>query len=88
MKNGEITSGCACCRISRRKFLAGCAACVGTAGFLNEPKPLMAAKKGRMRIRIIYSLHAVKQPGPDWPNIGFDFGPVMARINRSLTDGC
>jgi hypothetical protein len=88
MNNGKIISGCGCCGISRRKFLAGCAACVGTAGLVTAPKPLKAAGKDKMRIRVIYSLHAVKQPRPDWPNIGFDFGPVMARINRALADGC
>ena len=41
-----------------------------------------------MKIRIIYSLHAVKQPGPDWPNIGFNFGPVMERINSELAQQC
>ncbi|MEA3224493.1 MAG: twin-arginine translocation signal domain-containing protein [Planctomycetota bacterium] len=88
MKNDKIVSGCACCGISRRKFLTGCAACVGTAGFMAGPRPLTAAEKGRMRIRVIYSLHAVKQPRPDWPNVGFDFGPVMARINKGLAQGC
>ncbi len=37
-----------------------------------------------MRIRILYSLHAVVQPKPDWPNIGFDFNPAMERINKAL----
>jgi len=48
----------------------------------------MAAQRGKMRIQVIYSLHAVKQPGPDWPNVGFDFGPVMKRINADLANGC
>jgi len=38
----------------------------------------------KLRIRVIYSLHAVVQPGPDWPNVGFDFGPVMEKINLTL----
>ncbi|MHC4170717.1 MAG: twin-arginine translocation signal domain-containing protein [Planctomycetota bacterium] len=88
MKNDKIVSGCACCGISRRRFLAGCAACVGTAGLLAEPRPLMAAEKDKMRIRIIYSLHAAKQDRPDWPNIGFDFEPVMKRINAALAKEC
>ncbi len=88
MKNEDIVSGCACCGISRRKFLAGCATCAGTAGLLADSKPLVAAENGRMRIRVIYSLHAVKQPGPDWPNVGFDFGPVMKRINTALSKEC
>ena len=88
MKNSNIITGCSCCPISRRKFLAGCAACVGTAGLLAKPVSSMAAQKDKMRIQVIYSLHAVKQPGPDWPNVGFDFGPVMKRINADLAKGC
>jgi hypothetical protein len=42
----------------------------------------------KMRLRIIYSLHEVVQPRPDWPNIGFDFGPVMERINTTLAEHC
>ena len=88
MKNNNIINGCSFCPISRRKFLAGCAACVGTAGLLAKPAPSMAAMKDKMRIQVIYSLHAIKQPGPDWPNVGFDFGPVMKRINADLAKGC
>ena len=88
MKNGNIITGCSCCPISRRKFLAGCAACVGTAGLLAKPVPSIAAKRGKMRIQVIYSLHAARQPGPDWPNVGFDFGPVMKQIDADLTRGC
>jgi hypothetical protein len=42
----------------------------------------------KMRLRIVYSLHDVVQPGPDWPNVGFDFGPVMERINSALAESC
>ena len=41
-----------------------------------------------MRIKIIYSLHAEKQPSPDWPNVGFDFRPIMDRINTTLASAC
>jgi hypothetical protein len=41
-----------------------------------------------MRIRIIYSLHAPQQPRPDWPNVGFDFRPVMNRITFTLAQRC
>ena len=88
MKNDDIVFRCSGCGISRREFLTGCAACVGTAGLLARPTSLTAANKDKMRIRVVYSLHAVKQPRPDWPNIGFDFGPVMARIDADLAKGC
>lgn len=39
----------------------------------------------KLKIRVLYSLHAVIQPDPDWPNVGFDFGPHMEKINGVLT---
>jgi hypothetical protein len=70
--------------MSRRRFLAGCGACVGAAGLLAVPATVATAGTGKVRVRIVYSLHAAKQPGPDWPNVGFDFAPVMDRINGEL----
>jgi hypothetical protein len=55
---------------------------------LAKPLPTLAANKNKMRIQVIYSLHAAKQPGPDWPNVGFDFRPVMKQINADLAQGC
>ena len=90
MKKTPTLTGCASCGVSRRGFLtAGCGACAGMAGLLASPRAAGAAKApAKPRIRIVYSLHAVKQPGPDWPNVGFDFGPVMERITAALTSGC
>jgi hypothetical protein len=57
--------------------------------FLAAPTLLSATTPAeKMKIRIIYSLHAEKQPVPDWPNKGFDFGPVMQRINTTLAKEC
>ncbi|MDT8302140.1 MAG: hypothetical protein RQ760_11700 [Sedimentisphaerales bacterium] len=90
MKTRKSISGCACCGVSRRQFLAaGCAACTGAVGLLSKTERLNAAQNNsKMRIRIIYSLHAPKQPGPDWPNVGFDFRPVMKRIDADLAEQC
>jgi len=90
MKRLQLLSGCACCQMSRRRFLeAGCAACAGAAGLLaSRSRALAAQESDKVRIRIVYALHAVKQPGPDWPNVGFDFGPVMERINTELAKRC
>jgi hypothetical protein len=75
--------------MNRRRFLAaGCAACAGAAGLLTSPAPVFAAAGGKTRIRIVYALHAAVQPGPDWPNVGFDFRPVMERINTGLARQC
>ncbi|MDY0032552.1 MAG: hypothetical protein RBT84_11395, partial [FCB group bacterium] len=75
MKTVPKLSGCM--GMSRRGFLAtGCAACLGAAGCASMKSEHKAAKNdGKMRIRTIYSLHAEVQPGPDWPNVGFDFRP-------------
>lgn len=90
MSKREVITGCACCGLSRRRFLAaGCGACVGAAGLLATPSVVRAAGAGgKTKIRIIYSLHAPQQPGPDWPNVGFDFRPVMGRIDRTLAQQC
>lgn len=90
MRDARIPSGCACCGISRRQFLAkGCAACAGATGLLSAGARSWAAEAdGKVRIRVIYALHAPKQPGPDWPNVGFDFQPVMDRVNATLKEGC
>lgn len=83
--------GCACCgMMNRRNFLAGCMTCAGAgaAGLLTVPSRVRAAGEGKTRIRVIYSLHAPVQPGPDWPNVGFDFKPVMDRVNAQLTRQC
>ena len=86
MSKNELPVGCACCGINRRAFLAGCAACAGASVV---PSVLAAAQgTGKVRIRIVYSLHAEKQPGPGWPNVGFDFGPVMEKINKVLARQC
>jgi len=42
-----------------------------------------AETKGKMRIRIIYSLHARNKPAR-LAEQGFDFGPVMQSINANL----
>ncbi|MGE5295556.1 MAG: hypothetical protein ACM3VT_12065 [Solirubrobacterales bacterium] len=91
MDKNALTSGCACCRMNRRRFLAaGCGmACAGAAGLLTTASPTWAASgDAKMRIRVIYALHAAVQPGPDWPNKGFDFNPVMQRVNAGLAQQC
>jgi hypothetical protein len=87
---GMRQTACANCPMKRRAFVkAGCAAGIGvTAGWLH-PGSLGAEEAAeKPTIRIVYSLHDVVQPGPDWPNVGFDFGPVMRRIETELKKRC
>lgn len=80
---------CPPCALNRRQFLTGCAACVGSAGFLGLPALGQAAPPlPKARIRILFSLHAATQPIADWPNKGFDFSPHMERIQTELTRRC
>ncbi len=92
MKPFVTYSGCSCCSMSRRDFLAaaGCtAACAGALGTLAAPAPARAFQAGeKFRVKIIYSLHADVQPKPDWPNVGFDFRPVMQQMTAALQQGC
>lgn len=89
MKQHLRLSGCVGCRQNRRQFISRCASCTGALGLLSaSPWLQAAAPMTRPRIRIIYSLHAEKQPGPDWPNVGFDFRPVMERLTNTLAEGC
>ncbi|MEW5902162.1 MAG: twin-arginine translocation signal domain-containing protein, partial [Acidobacteriota bacterium] len=80
----ELPLGCLAHSISRRRFLADCAACASAAGLIGAPGWLDAVGGKGPRIRVIYALHGLKQEGPDWPNKGFDFVPVMEGINAEL----
>jgi hypothetical protein len=81
---------------SRRKFISTCAACgacfalTPLASLGISPKASLISSGSpaaikKMRIRIIYVLFEAVQPIPDWPNIGFDFGPFMEHTNTMLT---
>jgi len=86
-EGGFICNGCP---LTRRKFLVrGGAAAAGALGWLAAPGWLEAGEPaGKMRIRVVYALHGEQQTGPDWPNKGFDFRPVMARFNQALARRC
>ncbi|MCX6902207.1 MAG: hypothetical protein NTW03_01750 [Verrucomicrobia bacterium] len=81
---------CGCCPLSRRSFLAkGSAACAGALGaWAASPVFGASAPAGQPRIRIVYVLFGPKQPRPTWPHIGFDFVPVMKRLEAELTKQC
>ncbi len=84
MKKATRPTLCAGCPLSRRRFIAtasaGALGTLATAGLFQG-----CGKAAKTRIRVIYALHAVVQPEPDWPNVGFDFQPVMDGITGTLT---
>jgi hypothetical protein len=74
--------------VSRRNFISSCSACAACAAlapmsFINTSCSSGARNK-KMKIRVLYSLHAPVQGQPDWPNIGFDFNPAISNINMVL----
>jgi len=74
--------------ITRRNFISSCSACaacmaLAPVSFVNTSCSSRSNDK-KMRIRILYSLHEPVQTKPDWPNVGFDFNPVMEQINTAL----
>jgi hypothetical protein len=72
---------------SRRKFIyscSACAACMAVAPAALIAPSCSSAGNKRIKIRVLYSLHAEVQAQPDWPNIGFDFRPPMLAINKAL----
>lgn len=84
MKNEMRPAPCVGCPLSRRRFIAtasaGALGTLATAGLFQG-----CGRAEKTRVRVIYALHAVVQPEPDWPNVGFDFGPVMEGITGTLT---
>ena len=94
MSNHHEHLGCGCCSVSRRSFLAtGCAMSAGVAGAASAALPFVNTARaddgnGNMKVRVIFALHAAVQPGPDWPNVGYDFNPVMERTMSVLNSRC
>ena len=83
MKTNRSNMDCPFHRMNRRNFIIGCAAISGV--LIDESYKTYAAQQPtKKRIRIIYSLHSLKQQGPDWPNKGFDFEPFINRTNQEL----
>lgn len=72
---------------SRREFITSCSACSACLAF--SPMALLnsscsSGKRDKMKIRIIYSLPGPKLTYGGWPNIGFDFKPVMENYNSAI----
>jgi hypothetical protein len=86
--NPEGESGSNGRNMTRRNFVSSCAACAACMSIaplaLANSSGLNANAGRKLNIRILYSLHGVIQPKPDWPNIGYDFKPAMDQINTAL----
>ena len=87
------TGFCGGCGHSRRSFLAGCAK-IGAAGALSGlVLPTMLTAEGctprrSMKVRVVFATRGPVTEEADWPNIAFDFNPVMEKYMNALTSGC
>lgn len=74
--------------INRRKFVHKCAACSACLAAFPTLDLHSSSPREQLKLHVIYSLHDAIQPGPDWPNVGYDFRPVMERFNKTLNKRC
>jgi len=75
-------------KFSRRHFIHSCSACSACMAVLPLMTMNACSEREKLRLRVIYSLHDVVQAQPDWPNMGFDFAPVMERFNTTIANQC
>jgi len=81
------TCHCSCgSSLNRRQFLTGASACLGGVSFIFSDRLSFAEtdKTGAMKVRLIFAAHGEVQDRADWPNIGFDFDPVMKKMKDAL----
>ena len=84
---------CGCGMHSRRAFLSDCAKCLGAGALSGFVIPSILATEGcapnrDTKVRVVYVLWEPIQVRATWPNMGFDFNPVMETIINTLTAGC
>ena len=82
-------SGCGCCCVSRRRFIAhGCAACAGAAAGLSvlRSTSLGATAGDKVKIRLVFS-HCLPEE-ITWPNIGYDYESHKRQVLAQLQQAC
>ena len=103
MKNQQDIKTATCAACGRRDFIYGLlAATAGTAGcatpnrelaefFAALPAPTPADaipdKTGAVKVRLVFAIWDDVQVRKTWPNVGFDFRPVMKNIADALNAG-
>jgi hypothetical protein len=80
---------CGCCSLSRRRFLAHCAACAaGATGASTLAPPSAGADQGdgKARVRVVFT--HISSDRPIWPNIGYDFDKRKRELIQGLRQSC
>jgi len=86
MKKDVFCAGCPL--VSRRKFLTGCVGATAAAAVSGLSGIARAGESEKTRVKIVFALHGPRQTGPDWPNKGFNFAPVMKWAQAELARRC
>jgi len=83
-----MASGCCACGMSRRQFLAGCAAGMAAVGSLSTMAfgESPAAGGGKAKVRLVFT--HTPSTGPIWPNIGYDFDRRKKQLTEGLARSC
>ena len=84
----HLNVGCGSCALSRRRFLAGCAACgVGIGGLAAlSGKTAAAEAPAKAKVRLVFT--HIPSDRPIWPNIGYDFDRRKTELTEGLRQGC
>jgi hypothetical protein len=86
-----VQGGCACCKLNRRGFLAGCAAAAagaagaGTLAALGV-REARAEEAAKAKVRLVFT--HIPSTGPIWPNIGYDFDRRKKELTEKLVASC
>lgn len=95
MKESKMKMNHNCAGCSRRDFMAKMGIMAGM-GILSSDvlamlppavnASLIPSKAGARKVRVIYAYHkdGEIQAKPDWPNVGYDFRPVMKNMTDAL----
>lgn len=73
--------------LDRRRFLLGSCTGLGSIPFVFSDSISFAQSEDKtkaMKVRLFFSLHGEVQEKFDWPNMGFDFRPVMKQMTNAL----
>ena len=83
-----LSLGCGCCRLNRRRFLAGCAVAAAGAGGLMSLTARAAESEpaAKAKVRLVFT--HTPSTGPTWPNIGYDYDRRKKELTEKLVQAC
>jgi hypothetical protein len=87
-----LRTGCGCCTLSRRRFLAGCASCAASALTVVASRVPAAEPAPRPKVRLVFSHHRQdaqgKQSEAGWPYLGYDHETRKKELLTRLQQAC